>query len=157
MRLIALIVGIFMLSAPAPSFAHDEDKAMPHGLIITPSRHSVADTMDKLIAAAEEKGLRIFARIDHAKGAASANLELRPTQLVLFGNPQGGTPLMQSAQTMAIDLPLKAIVYEDADGAVHLAYNDPAHMAHRHSVEDRGPIIAKMTGLLKALAQAATE
>ena len=130
---------------------------MPAGLIEVKSTHSVSETIDKLAAAAEAKGLKIFARIDHGQGAASADLELRPTQLLLFGNPQGGTPLMQSAQSAAIDLPLKAIAYETADGQVHLVYNDPAHIAARHGIEDRTALIEKMSGLLQALAQAATQ
>lgn len=126
------------------------------GLISRVSAHSVSETMDRLEAAAQEKGLKVFLRLNHAEGAAGAGLDLRPTQLLLFGNPQGGTPLMQSAQSAGIDLPLKAVVYETAEGRVMLTYNDPAWLAARHGIGDRDQVIAKMTGLLSGLADTAT-
>jgi uncharacterized protein (DUF302 family) len=95
------------------------------GLVTLQSSHDFATTLERLTAALEAKGVRVFAQIDHAAGATSAGLELRPTTLVVFGNPVAGTPLMQAAQTVGIDLPLKALVWQDAQGAVHLTYNDP--------------------------------
>ena len=95
------------------------------GLITLPSAHDFATTLDRLVTALQTKGVTIFARVDHAAGAASVNMALRPTTLIIFGNPAAGTPLMQSAQTAGIDLPMKALVWQDADGAVTLSYNDP--------------------------------
>ena len=107
------------------------------GLVTLQSAHDFATTLERLTAALESKGVRVFAQIDHAAGATSAGLELRPTTLVVFGNPVAGTPLMQAVQTAGIDLPLKALVWQDAQGAVQLTYNDPVWIAARHGL-DRG-------------------
>ena len=107
---------------------------MVEGLIVTASAHGPAETMQRLIAAVTQKGLAVLAHIDHAGAAAKAGLALRPTDLLIFGNAGGGTPLMQAQQTMGIDLPLKALVWEDADGKVWLSYNDPAWIAQRHNL-----------------------
>jgi uncharacterized protein (DUF302 family) len=106
-----------------------------HGLITLSSRYTARDTMDRLLAALAKRDMTGFARIDHAAGAASAGLSLRPTDVVIFGNPKGGTALMQDRQTAGIDLPLKALVWQDADGKVWLSYNDPAWIAQRHGLE----------------------
>ncbi|HLL79802.1 MAG TPA: DUF302 domain-containing protein [Ktedonobacteraceae bacterium] len=103
-----------------------------NGLITIASRFSVRETIDKLAAAATSAGLRVFARIDHAEGASQVGMELRPTELLLFGNPRGGTPLMQDRQTAGIDLPVKALAWEDELGAVWLTYNEAAWIAARH-------------------------
>ena len=114
------------LCALAPSvFAAD-------GLIAVKSPHSAKDTMDKLESIVKQRGLNVFARIDHAAGAAKVGKTLRSTELLIFGNPQGGTPLMECAQSAGIDLPLKGLVWEDAAGQVWLGYNDPAFLAQRH-------------------------
>lgn len=105
-----------------------------NGLITIASRFSVRETIDKLAAAATSAGLRVFARIDHAEGASQVGMELRPTELLLFGNPRGGTPLMQDRQTAGIDLPVKALAWEDELGAVWLTYNEAAWIAARHSL-----------------------
>jgi uncharacterized protein (DUF302 family) len=105
------------------------------GLVAVKSPHSAKATMDKLEAVAKEKGLNIFARIDHAAGAAKIGKALRPTEVLIFGNPQGGTPFMECAQSVGIDLPLKALVWEDASAQVWVGYNDPAWIAKRHAVE----------------------
>lgn len=102
------------------------------GLVAIKSPHSPKDTMDHLEALLKQKGLTIFARIDHAVGAARVGQTLRPTEVLIFGNPQGGTPFMQCAQTVGIDLPLKALVWQDASGQVWLGYNDPSFLAQRH-------------------------
>lgn len=104
------------------------------GLITIPSSFTAAETMDRLEAGIKAKGIGVFARIDHASGAAKAGLSLRPTELLIFGKAEGGTPLMQSNQTAGIDLPLKALVWQDASGKVWLSYNDPAWLAKRHAV-----------------------
>jgi uncharacterized protein (DUF302 family) len=127
------------------------------GLTVVASSYPPKETMDRFAAAATAKGMTVFARIDHAAGAAAVGLALRATELLIFGNAKGGTPLMQAEQTIGIDLPLKALVYQDAAGAVWLAYNDPAWLAHRHGL---GPEVAQtikaMTAALAALAASAT-
>jgi uncharacterized protein (DUF302 family) len=114
-----------------------------NGLITIASAHSVKDTIDRLAADVTSKGMTVFARIDHAAGAQGVGLALRPTELLIFGNAKGGTPLMQSQQTIGIDLPLKALAWEDAAGAVWLSYNDPAWLAARHGLADDGGAAAK--------------
>jgi uncharacterized protein (DUF302 family) len=105
-----------------------------NGLITVASPVSVRETVERLVAFATSHGLTVFARIDHADGAAKVGLPLRPTELVIFGNPKGGTPLMQDRQAAGIDLPIKALAWEDADGKVWLTYNDAAWIAQRHGL-----------------------
>jgi uncharacterized protein (DUF302 family) len=114
-----------------------------NGLITIASAHSVKDTIDRLAADVTSKGMTVFAHIDHAAGAHDAGLALRPTELLIFGNAKGGTPLMQSQQTIGIDLPLKALAFEDSAGAVWLSYNDPAWLAARHGLADNGGDVAR--------------
>ena len=103
-------------------------------------------------------GMRVFARINHAAGAAAAGLSLRPTEVLIFGNAKAGTPLMQSVQTIGIDLPLKALVFEDADGKVWLAYNDPHWIAQRHKLGgDTDAAVKAMAAALDAVTSRATK
>ena len=126
------------------------------GLIVVQSSHGPAETMDRLVAEIKAKGLTVFARIDHAAGANEVGLPLRPTELVIFGNAKGGTPLMQVSQAIGIDLPLKALAWEDAAGKVWLAYNDPAWLAARHGIgQETAAVTAALAGALAALAQQA--
>ncbi len=128
-----------------------------NGLITLPSAHGVKDTVDRLAAEVTAKGLTVFARIDHAAGAKEVGLALRPTELLIFGNAAGGTPLMQVLQTAGIDLPLKALAWQDADGKCWLSYNDPAWIAQRHG--DAAPVsavTARLAAAMSALAKAAT-
>src|SRR6267143_6287418 len=104
------------------------------GLTTIPSSFGPKDTMDRLEAEIKARGMTVFARIDHAAGAAQAGLSLRPTEVLLFGNAKAGTPLMQANQTIGIDLPLKALVWQDADGKVWLSYNEPNWLATRHGL-----------------------
>jgi|SRR5215813_706966 len=104
------------------------------GLVTIQSRVSVSETIDRFVAGAARRGLIVFARIDHADGAAKAGMQLRPTELVIFGHPRGGTPLMQDRQTAGIDLPVKALAWEDAEGNVWLTYNDARWIMRRHSL-----------------------
>jgi uncharacterized protein (DUF302 family) len=129
------------------------------GLIRTNSSHSVKDTIDRLESAATAAGLHVFARVDHAAGAAQVGLELRDTLLLIFGNPRGGTPLMLDNQTAGIDLPVKALAWEDADGQVRLAYNDPAWIAERHRLgpEAAAAVQAMSNALAGLTAQAASD
>jgi len=138
-----------LVAASGPLGAENAD-----GLIVKRSAYGVDETVDRLETALDEKGISIMARIDHASNAARAGETLPLTQLLLFGNPKLGTPLMQSARTAGIDLPMKALIYE-RDGAVFLAYNDPAHIAARHGIEDRANVIGRMTRALDAIAEQA--
>jgi uncharacterized protein (DUF302 family) len=101
--------------------------------------------------------MKVFARIDHAAGAAEAGLELRPTELIIFGNARAGTPLMQSAQTVGIDLPLKALVWEDAAGKTWLSYNEPGWSVRRHSVANAEQVVSKMAAALSAISRKAAD
>jgi uncharacterized protein (DUF302 family) len=147
-KFLALIVAICLWETQA--MASD-------GLITIKSAFGPEDTMKRLEAEVKAKGLTVFAHIDHAAGAAAVGLTLRPTDLLIFGNAKGGTPLMQQAQTAGIDLPLKALVWQDGQGATFLSYNNPAYVAGRHGVgEPADAAIAAMTGALNAIATKAT-
>jgi len=107
---------------------------MNPGIIDIPSRYSVPETLARLQSILKEKGVTVFALIDHSGEAAKAGLEMRPTQLLIFGNPKGGTPLMVAAPSVAIDLPLKALAWQDAQGKVWLSYNAPEYLQERHGI-----------------------
>ena len=127
------------------------------GLITLRSSYARRETMNRLETEVKAKGLAVFARIDHAAGAAEVGLSLRPTELLIFGNAKGGTPLMQSVQTIGIDLPLKALVWQDASGTTWLSYNDPNWLAKRHNLGREGDATVKaMAAVLDAMAKAAT-
>jgi uncharacterized protein (DUF302 family) len=112
--------------------------ASPNGLVSLKSAFPVKETVDRLARLLESKGLTVFCRIDHAANAVSAGLQLRPTEVLIFGNAKGGTPLMQATQTIGIDLPLKALAWQDATGQTWLAYNDPVWLNARHGIESQG-------------------
>lgn len=126
------------------------------GLIAVKSSYSVPATADKLVAVLGEKGMTVMNRIDHSAGAEAAGSYLRPTQLVIFGNPKVGTPLMRCAQSVAVDLPQKALIWEDDEGQVWLGYNDPAYLKARHGIDGCDEVLAKVTGALASFAEAAT-
>ncbi len=123
------------------------------GLIAIKSPFAAKETMNRFEENAKQRGLSVFARIDHAAGAAKIGKTLRPTEVLIFGNPQGGTPFMECAQTIGIDLPLKALVWEDAQGQVWLGYNDPDFLARRHGVPQCPPVIS-LSKALSGLAEA---
>ena len=148
MRIRSIFVALLML----PLVAQAAD-----GMNTLMSPYGVTETVDRLEKVVSDKGFRIFARVDHTKGAAGVGLELRPTELLIFGNPKTGTLLMQSDQTAAIDLPMKYLVWQDAAGKVHVGWNDPAWMAARHGITDRSELVKKMTGALMKFATAATK
>jgi uncharacterized protein (DUF302 family) len=127
------------------------------GLTTIASSFAPEETLDRLEAQIKARGLTVFARVDHAAGATAVGMALRPTEVVLFGNARGGTPLMQDKQTAGIDLPLKYLVWQDEAGKTWLSYNEPSWIAHRHGLgaASEAPLKA-MTGLLAALAKAAT-
>jgi uncharacterized protein (DUF302 family) len=128
------------------------------GLTTRRSTHSVRDTIDRLAAAVTAKGLTVFARIDHAAGATTAGLALRPTELLIFGQARGGTALMQDRQTAGIDLPLKALAWQDAEGAVWLTVNDPAWIGRRHDLGDSSAAaVQALSAGLAAFVTTATE
>ena len=104
------------------------------GIVQIPSHHSVSATTDRLESLLRERGMIIFARIDFSGDAARAGLAMRPEQLLIFGNPKAGTPLLQAAPTAGLDLPLKALIWEDAEGHVRIAYNDPQYIVRRHEL-----------------------
>ena len=126
-------------------------------MITLESRFGLADTLKRFEGAVTERGMTVFAHIDHAAGAAAVGMSLRPTDLLIFGNAKGGTPLMQAVQTIGIDLPLKALVWQDEAGATWLSYNDPAWAAARHGLgpEAEAPLKA-MSAALQAMARLAT-
>lgn len=125
------------------------------GLVTVKSAFGPEETMKRLEAEVKTKGMTVFAHVDHAAGAAAVGMTLRPTDLLVFGAAKGGTPLMQSVQTIGIDLPLKALVWQDEAGTTWLSYNDPAYLAHRHGLGESAPLNA-MSGALKAIATKAT-
>ena len=125
------------------------------GLTSIESTFGPKETMDRLEAEIHQKGMNVFARIDHAAGAANVGLALAPTEVIIFGNPRGGTPLMQSVQTVGIDLPLKVLVWQDAANKTWLSYNEPGWIAQRHGVAGAESTIDKMADLLSAIAREA--
>jgi uncharacterized protein (DUF302 family) len=126
-------------------------------LVRKQSPHSVGDTVDKLAAVVKGKGLTVFARIDHAAGAKKVDMALRPTELIIFGSPKVGTPLMQAEQTLGLDLPLKVLAWQDADGKVWLAYEAPADMAAARGLPKDNPVVKKITGALDNFTNAAVK
>ena len=148
MRLMSIVLAGAVLAVSAVS-ADD-------GLISVQSVYTVDQTLDRFERAARDKGMTVFARIDHAAGAAKVDKVLRPTELLIFGNPKAGTPLMQSRQTVAIDLPMKALAWADSGGQVWLTYNDPGYLVQRHGITDRDALVEKMRRVLGELSAAAT-
>ncbi|MBO6809836.1 MULTISPECIES: DUF302 domain-containing protein [Marinobacter] len=127
------------------------------GLVAVKSSHDVKATADKLESVLKEKGMTVMARVNHQQGAEKAGLELRPTEVVIFGNPKVGTPLMQCAQSVAIDLPQKALIWADANGEVWLGYNNPEYLKNRHSIEGCDEVLDKVSVALGNFAKAATQ
>lgn len=128
-----------------------------NGLIIKPSEFSPKVTLDRLESVLKKKGIRVFARVSHKANAEGVGLKLRPTELLIFGNPKLGTHFFTSNQTAGIDLPMKALTWKDAKGKVWLAYNDPKYIAKRHGISNRAEIVKKMTGALNKLTNKATK
>ncbi len=147
MRRINLVIASLVMAVSTNLLAQAD------GLVSVTSPHTASVTMGKLEGIVKERGLAVFARIDHAAGAAKIGKTLRPTELLIFGNPQGGTPLMECAQTAGIDLPLKALVWTDEAGKVMLSYNDPEYLAKRHGVASC-PAVENLKKALSGIAQA---
>ena len=128
---------------------------MSDGLFTLHSRKSVPETIDRLAELVTSKGMTVFARIDHAANARQVSMELRPTELLVFGHPRGGTPLMQARQTIGIDLPIHALAWEDASGSVRVTFNDPAWLARRHGLpEETNAAVQAMSEGIAALQKA---
>jgi uncharacterized protein (DUF302 family) len=125
-------------------------------LVTLPSAHGTTETVERLKAVLSQKKIQVFADIDHAAGAQKVGLSLRPTHLLIFGNPQAGTPLMQSQQTIGLDLPLRVLVWEDEAGKAWLTYHRPEYLAQRHHVLDHDEQVKSLSAGLAALARAAT-
>jgi len=124
------------------------------GLVTVPSRYSVPETLQKILTTIEEKGLKLFALVDHSGEAERAGLSMRPTQLVIFGAPKGGTPVMVAAPTAALDLPLKTLVWQDEEGKVLVTFNSAGYLAERHGIPDN--LVKNISGV-GALVQKALE
>ncbi|KJY81033.1 DUF302 domain-containing protein [Vibrio nigripulchritudo] len=131
--------------------------AADNGLITVKSHHSVEQTAEKLINVLESKGMTVFTQIKHDEGAKKVGMELRPTRLVIFGNPKVGTPLMKCSQTTAIDLPQKMLIWQDASGENWLSYNSPDYLNERHGLEGCAKVIGKVKQALGNFAKAATQ
>ena len=147
-----LLLGIAVLTFGIAPASADGD-----GLIVKQSDFGVTKTLDRLGIALERKGIKVFARIDHAKGAKSVGMDMTPTAVIIFGSPKIGTPLMQSNPMIGLDLPLKALAWKAADGSVKLAYTDPAWLAKRYGIEDRAKVFKKMAGALNKFTTMATK
>ena len=126
------------------------------GMISIKSVHTVAVTADRLEKILASKGMTVFKRINHAAGAQKAGITLRPTELVIFGNPQVGAPLMLCSQSVAIDLPQKALIWQDEAGQVWFSYNDPAYLALRHNIQGCDAVLKKVAGALGKFAAKAS-
>jgi len=142
----ALVLGLAAFSQPA--FAGE-------GMVVKQSPYGVAETLDRLERVLKKKGITVFARVDHAAGAKKVGMELAATQVLIFGNPKIGTPLMQSNRRIAIDLPMKALAWMGKDGKVRLAYNAAPYLSQRHGITDRAKVFQKMAGALDKLTNAA--
>ena len=147
MKLVHIVVTTILISCTAAVHAAE-------GLVTVRSPHSPAATASRLEAAIKQRGLTLFARIDHAAGASSVGKKLRPTEVLIFGNAQAGTPFMECQQSVGIDLPLKALVWQDASGQTWVGYNDPAWLARRHGAADC-PVVVDIAKALAGLASAA--
>ena len=147
-KLTILLMTIFSLTA----IAHADS-----GLINVKSAHNVKETADRLEKALNAKGMTVFIRINHAEGAQKVGKNLRPTELVIFGNPKVGTPLMQCSQSVAIDLPQKALIWEDEKKTVWYSYNEPAYLAQRHGLNGCDAVLEKVGKALNNFAAAATK
>ncbi len=147
MKVFVILITIFSFTCTIVQAAE--------GLINKTSSYSVQKTMDRFEKIVKDKGFNVIARVNHTAAAKKSGSTLRPTELLIFGNPKLGTQLMQSNQTIGIDLPLKVLIWEDDKGVVTLSYNDPAWLQKRHGITDRNKAFAKMTGALNKFSDSA--
>ncbi len=148
MRWFAVLIGSLCLAA----VVHAQDS-----LIKVRSAHSVKVTLDRLETGLKEKGVTVIARVDHAAAAQKAGMKLRPTEVLIFGNPKAGTPMMQCAQSIGIDLPQKALAWQEEKGDVWLAYNDQKYLAQRHAAKGCDAPVKAMSDVLAAFVKAAAQ
>lgn len=153
MKKIILLI-LLCIASSQTVFATDANNI--DGMIVKASMNNVSQTIDRLEQVLKSKGVTVFLRLDHAAGANKIGNALRPTQLLIFGNPKLGSPLMMSNQSIGIDLPLKAVAWEDANGKVWLGYNTPDSLSKRHHITDREPVVAKMSKVLDKFSTFAT-
>jgi uncharacterized protein (DUF302 family) len=149
-----LIVALVVAIAAAPAAAKEPPRR--ELLVKVESKFPVKETLDRLAAEIEKRGLKVAARIDHAAGAKAAGMELPPTEVLLFGNPKLGTPLMQSNPAAGIDLPMKVLAWQDKAGKVWIGYNAPVSLAARHAIRDRAEVVKSMSAALSGLVKAAS-
>ena len=147
-RIVLFLLSFLVLPVGADSM-HDQ------GLVVKKSSHAVTATLDKLEGIVKSKGFTVFARIDHAAGASKVGQAMRPTEVLLFGNPKIGTALILSRQSVGLDLPIRVAAWEDDSGQVWIGYNAPDWLASRHGITDRDKVIKKMSGALGKLTSAA--
>lgn len=146
-QILLTLTALFFFVSPASA---------DNGLISIKSSHNVKKTGDRLENTLKAKGMTVFIRINHAEGAQKVGKKLRPTELIIFGNPKVGTPLMQNSQSAAIDLPQKALIWEDEAGQVWFSYNDPKYIAKRHSITECAEVLKKIENALGNFAKMAT-
>jgi len=151
-RLATITLGVIMAMQSSAQLNADTG----NGMIAIESSHDVTTTIDRLHSILDEKGMTIFKRVDHTAGANRVGIELRPTELLIFGNPKVGTPLMHCSQTIALDLPQKALAYQDDQGKVWLVYNDPVYLAGRHGISNCDKPLQKVSKALGNFARFAT-
>lgn len=147
-KLLLFFISVLLLSSPAMA---------DNGFVSVRSAHGVNATADRLEKILEAKGMTVFTRINHAEAAKSVGKKLRPTELVIFGNPKVGTPFMQCGQSAGIDLPQKALIWEDSSGQVWLSYNHPQYLAKRHGIKGCSAVIEKIETALDNFSKAATK
>ena len=145
-----IITNLFFLILTMPAAAAE-------GLINVASNHSVVATADRLDSILKEKGMTVFARIKHSDGAQKVGVKLNPTELIVFGNPKVGAPLMQCQQSVAIDLPQKALVWQDNSGKVWISYNDPMYLQARHKINGCEEVLPKVAKALAGITAAAAK
>ncbi len=153
--MIRKLVRKFTLTAMLVAFA--TGAFANQDMINVASSHAVVETADKLEKIFLSKGMKVFQRIKHSEGAKNVGVELNPTELIIFGNPKIGSPLMKCAQTVAIDLPQKALVWQDDNKKVWITYNDPMYLKQRHNIQGCDKVLEKVSGALSKMTGAAAK
>ena len=144
-----ILASLLILSIAIPAEAAD-------GVIEVESAYTVNETADRMESILKEKGMTIFNRINHSEGAGKVGIELRDTELIIFGNPKVGSPIMKCRQSVAIDLPQKALIWEDDKGKVYISYNDPKYLVKRHDISGCEQVIAKIETALASIVKSAS-
>lgn len=144
------------LAAAAALLSLFSTQALSETLVTLESKFTVKETLDRLAAALDQRGIKVAARVDHAAGAKAVGLDLPPTEVLMFGNPKLGTPLMQANPAIAIDLPLKVLAWQDQAGKVWIGYTSPGALKARHAITGQDETFAAMTGVLQGLAKSAS-